>query len=204
MEGQVAGQNADRDGQDEPEGPLVADEAALAEASGQVDGAGHGGDVDDDVEQHQFVAYEDPVGKESGHDERHDGQPAQDGRTEFPDVAPGHDEVQGEQQHRIEHHLHMCHHALLHRENVPQEAVEEGNMVHKVHAGADNGQQDDGGDGFPFGHGRLHCNCKEMVFLLQPGCKNRYPGGNVRLWRISALLSVVYKTEPPEKGAHLE
>ena len=82
MEGQVAGQDADRDGQDEPEGPPVADEAALAEAVGQVDGAGHGGDVDDDVEQHQFVADEDPVGKESGHDERHDGQPAQDGRTE--------------------------------------------------------------------------------------------------------------------------
>ena len=46
----------------------------------------------------------------------------------------------------------MGHHALLHGEDVSEEMVEERHVMHEMHAGAEDDQQDRGDDGFFAGH----------------------------------------------------
>ena len=56
-------------------------------------GAHDGSHIDDDVQGHEFVMHEHPVGEEHRHDQGHYRQPRQDGGAEFMDVPPADDQV---------------------------------------------------------------------------------------------------------------
>lgn len=150
---QIACQNKLHDDQDNPERPILPNQVALSPAPCQQDSADHGRQVDNDIQEHQLVMDEDPIGKESAYDGGYHGQSGQDGCAKFLDIMTAEYQIQAEQQHRIEYHLHVRHYAFHHGKDVAQEMIEERYMVHEMHACTQDGKQNDGGYGFLPGHG---------------------------------------------------
>ena len=97
MIGQVAGQDGHQNGDQYPKRPVFAHKTAFAPAQGQPDGAHDGSHIDDDVQGHEFVMHEDPVGEEHRHDQGHYREPRQDGGAKFMDVPPADDQVEAQE-----------------------------------------------------------------------------------------------------------
>ena len=172
---QIACQNKLHNDQDDPERPILPDQVASSPAPGQQDGADHGRQVDDDIQEHQLVMDENPIGEESADDSRHNGQSGQDGCAEFPDIVTAEHQIQAEHQHRIENHLHMRHHAFHHGKDVAQEMIEERYMVHEMHACTQDGKQMMAvmvsfRDMVVVNHNLS--SCKVNILQMQPGCKS--------------------------------
>jgi hypothetical protein len=75
--------------------------------------------VNDHIDGHQFVAYEDPICKERNDDHRHYRQTAQNGGAHLSDIPSAYQKVNAEQKHWVDNHFHMGHHAFLYWENIP-------------------------------------------------------------------------------------
>ena len=131
--------------QDNPDGPVVLDEAAFVPAFGKVYGSYHFGHINYDVQEHDLVPYKDPVGKEGRDNYGHHCESSQDGPAYLTYVMPGYCQVDAQEQHRVEDHFHMGHHAFYDGENVSPEMVEEWRVVHEMHPGSKS-NQDDGDD----------------------------------------------------------
>ena len=116
------------------------------------------------------MADKDPVREKRRDDQRHHGQSSQDGRSQLTEVTPAQDEEKTQQQHRIEDHFHMGHHAFCNGEDIAEKVIEEGSVVYEMHAGADDGQQNNGDDGLFAGHKQFVYRHKNKRFIMQPGC----------------------------------
>lgn len=162
--GEVADDEDYENCEDDPERPVVLDETVLAPVLGQVNGPYHLGNVDDYVQKHQFVPHKDPVGEECRDNYGHYRNAAKYGCAELAYVTPGYDQVETEEQHRVEDHLHMCHHAFFNRENVAQEMVEERCVVNEMHSRPQNYED------YAYDYGLSACHGMEYYSLkYEPG-----------------------------------
>ena len=138
---QEAGQHDNDKGDGDPERPPFSYDMVPAPAFCQMYRPHHRHDIDNDVKKHQFVADKNPICEEGRDYQRHNGQSSQDGRSQLTDVTPAQDEEKTQKQHRIEDHFHMGHHTFRHRENISEKMIEEGQVVHEVHTGAQQNHQ---------------------------------------------------------------
>ena len=123
----------------------------------------HRHDIDNDVKKHQFVADKNPICEEGRDYQRHNGQSSQDGRSQLTDVTPAQDEEKTQKQHRIEDHFHMGHHTFRHRENISEKMIEEGQVVHEVHTGAQQNQQNGGDECLLASHNSVFTDAKIRI-----------------------------------------
>ena len=114
------------------------------------------------------MADKDPVREKRRDDQRHHRQSSQKRGAYLTDVAPADEEEKTEQQHRIEDHFHMGHHAFCNGEDIAEKVIEEGSVVHEMHAGADDDQQNNGDDGFFAGQSSSFIATKIIDSLCNP------------------------------------
>ena len=139
------------------------------------------------------MADKDPVREKRRDDQRHHRQSSQKRGAYLTDVAPADEEEKTEQQHRIEDHFHMGHHAFCNGEDIAEKVIEEGSVVHEMHAGADDDQQNNGDDGLFAGHKQFVYRNKNNRVIMQPGCILRNSGKITNLQRKLQNLPVMKK-----------